>query len=171
MKTLYESILDDIDVQMSQGDEWVKEIEKEKKEFLKELGLAKNYDGGYSLKNGRSTGFFVPNALKELGYDANHIKIMMYTMDSFNYGDHGDEWMLEVSLSKYDEDDTKNFRKFIGTIWEKKVYIDRWTADNWRGIVKNVIKPTTKSLDQFKKFLINMEKFNGQYISPSSLLK
>lgn len=61
--------------------------------------------------------------------------------------------------------------KHICMVWEKKVYIDRWTADNWRGIVKNVIKPATKSLDTFKKFLDNMEKYNEQCISPSSLLK
>jgi hypothetical protein len=88
-------------------------------------------------------------------------------MDSFNYTSSNDNWAIEISLSKRSDDNMKH----ICTVWEKKVYMDRWIADNWRGIVKNVIKPATKSLDQFKKFLINMEKLNGQYISPSSLLK
>lgn len=83
MKTLKESLLDDIDTTMKNGSEWVKGIEKEKKEFLKIIGTAKYWEGGYSLKNGRSNGVFVPNVLHELGFDANHIHIMMYTMDSF----------------------------------------------------------------------------------------
>jgi hypothetical protein len=162
-----ESLLSDIDTNLAQGDEWEKNFKGEIKEFLKAFGTAKNYEGGYSLKNGRSTGFFVPNTLQELGYDANHIRLLMYTMDSFNYTSSNDNWAIEISLSKRSDDNMKH----ICTVWEKKVYMDRWIADNWRGIVKNVIKPATKSLDQFKKFLINMEKLNGQYISPSSLLK
>lgn len=167
MKNLYESILDDIDVQMQQGDEWAENYKNEIKEFLKSFGAAKNYEGGYSLKNGRSTGFFVPNTLHELGYDANHIHLLMYTMDSFSYTCSNDNWAIEISLSKRSDDNMKH----ICTVWEKKVYLDRWTADNWRGIVKNVIKPATKSLDTFKKFLTNMEKSDGQYIFPSTLLK
>jgi hypothetical protein len=167
MRTLKESLLDDIETTMSNGSKWAKEIEQETKEFLKIISTAKYWGGGYSLKNGRSNGVFVPNILHELGYDANHIHIFMYTNDSFNYTSSNDDWVLEISLSKRSDDNMRH----ICTVWEKKVYMDRWTADNWRGIVKNVIKPTTKSLDQFKKFLINMEKLNGQYVSPSSLLK
>ena len=164
MKTLYESLLDDIDTTMKNGSEWAKEIENEKKEFLKVLGTAKNYEGGYSLKNGRSNGIFTPNVLHELGYDANHIQLLMFTRDS----SIDDSWVLELSLSKHSDD---NMRRYIGAVLDKRIYMDRWVADNWRGIVKNIIKPATKSLDTFKRFINNMEKLNGQYISPSSLLK
>lgn len=163
MKTLYESLLDDIDTTMKNGSEWAKEIEKEKKEFLKVLGAAKNYEGGYSLKNGRSNGIFTPNVLHELGYDANHIHLLMFTRDS----SIDDSWVLELSLSRRSEDNMR----FINTVLDKRIYMDRWVADNWRGFIKNVIKPATKSLDTFKRFISNMEKLNGQYISPSSLLK
>lgn len=171
MKTLYEGILSGMEDTLTAGDNYVETRKAEMKELLKELGLAKNYEGGYALKNARSTGFFTQTALNELGYDANHIKIMMYTMDSFNYIEHNDEWEIIVSLSKYEYDDNDGFRKFNKTVWEKNVYIDRWTADNWRGIVKNVIKPATKNKETFKKFLDNMEKYDEQYISPTSLLK
>lgn len=167
MKTLKESLLDDIETSMTDGDQMIKDFENEKKEFLKVLSAAKNYEGGYSLKNGRSIGLFTPNALYELGFDANYIHIMMYTMDSFNYTSSNDNWAIEITLSKRSDDNMKH----ICTVWEKKIYVDRWTADNWRGIVKNIIKPATKSLDTFKKFIDNMDKYNEQYTNVNSLLK
>lgn len=167
MKTLKESLLSDIDTNLAQGDEWEKNLKAEIKEFLKVISAAKNYEGGYSLKNGRSNKVFTPNALHELGFDANHIEIMMYTMDSFNYTSSNDDWVLEITLSKRSDDNMKH----ICTVWEKKVYMDRWIADNWRGIVKDILKPATKSSDTFKKFLDNMEKWNGQLVGKQLLLK
>lgn len=167
MRTLYESLLDDIETTMDNGSKWVKEIENEKKEFLKVISTAKNWEGGYSLKNSRSNGLFTPNVLNELGFDANHIHIFMYTMDSFNYTSSNNDWVLEITLSKRSDDNMKH----ICTVWEKKVYMDRWIADNWRGIVKELLKPAAKSLDTFKKFLDNMEKWNEQLVGKQLLLK
>ena len=165
MKTLYESILDDIDVQIQQGDEWAKEIEKEKKEFLKVIGAAKNYEG-FGFKNGRKTSFFVPNALKQLGFDANHIEIMMYTMDNYRFIDHIDEWKLTIWLTKRSDDNMNH----ICNVWHKMVYIDRCEFNKWNDVVKNLLKPATKSLDTFKKFLNNIEKRNEQLVSTNLLL-
>ena len=166
MKTLKESLLDDIETSMKNGAEWVKEIEKEKKEFLKVLGTAKNYEGGYSLKNSRSNGVFTLNVLHEMGFDAEHIHIFMYTMDSFNYTSSNDDWVLEISLSKRSEDNMRHIR----TVWEKKVYMDRWDFDKWNDVVKYLLKPAAKSLDTFKKFLNNMEKWNEQLVGKNLLL-
>ena len=167
MKTLYESLLDDIDTTMKNGSEWTKEIENEKKEFLKVLSAAKNYEGGWSLKNGRSNSVVVPNALRELGFDANYIRLLMYTKDSFHSVFEDDDWVLEITISKTDEDGLIRTRP----VWDKKIYIGRWVADNWRGFIKNVIKPATKSLDTFKQLLDNMDKHNGRYIDANLLLK
>jgi hypothetical protein len=167
MKHLYESILDNIDIQMSNGDKWMKEIEKEKKEFLKVIGAAKNYEGGYSLKNGRSNKVFVPNALHEIGFDANYIEIMMYTMDSFTFSDYTDEWTLNIILSKRTDDNMKH----ICNVLDKTVYMDRWLFNKWNDVVRDLIKPATKSLDTFKKFLDNMEKWNEQLVDTKLLLK
>lgn len=167
MKTLKESLLDDIETIMNNGREWAKEIEKERKEFIKVIGTAKNWEGGYSLKNGRSNGVFVPNILHELGYDANHIHLLIYTNDSFNSVFDDDSWTLEISLSKRSDDNMRH----ICTVWDNKIRISRWVADNWRGFIKNIIKPTTKSLDTFKKLLDIMEKHNGRYIDVNLLLK
>lgn len=67
MKTLKESLLSDIDTNLAQGDEWENNLKAEIKEFLKVIRTAKNYEGGYLLKNGRSNKIFTPNALQELG--------------------------------------------------------------------------------------------------------
>ena len=167
MKTLKESLLDDIETTMNNGREWAKEIEQETKEFLKAISTAKNYEGGYSLKNGRSTAFSVPNVLHKLGYDANHFHLLMYTNDSFNSVFEDDSWTLEICLSKLSDDGM--LRK--STVWSRKICISRWVADNWRVFIKNIIKPSTKSLDTLKKLLDIMEKYNGRPLDANLLLK
>lgn len=167
MKSLKESILDDIDVSLQKGDDYVAERKKEIKEFLKVIRTAKNYEGGYILKNGRSNKVFTLNALKELGYDANHIEIFMYTMDNFSYTSSNDDWALEITLSKRSDDNMKH----ICSVWKKKIYMDRWEFDKWNDVVRDLLKPAAKSLDTFKKFLDNMEKWNEQLVSKQLLLK
>ena len=166
MKTLKESLLSDIDTNLAQGDEWEKNLKAEIKEFLRGISSAKNYEG-FGFKNGRKTSFFVPNALKQLGYDANHIEIMMYTMDNFHFDAHGDEWKVTIWLTKRSDDNMRH----ICTVWDNKIRISRWVADNWRVFIKNIIKPSTKSLDTFKKLLDIMEKYNGRPIDANLLLK
>lgn len=166
MKTLKESLLSDIDTNLAHGNEWEKNLKAEIKEFLRGISSAKNYEG-FGFKNGRKTAFFVPNALKQIGYDANHIEIMMYTMDNFTFDAHADEWKLTIILSKRSNDNMKH----ICNVWEKMVYMDRWEFDKWNDVVKELIKPAGKSLDTFKKFLDNMEKWNEQLAGKQLLLK
>lgn len=166
MKTLKESLLSDIDTNLAKGDEWEKNLKGEIKEFLKAISTAKYYEAT-GFKNYRRTSFFVPNALKQLGYDANHIEIMMHTMDEFYVSDAKD-WKLTISLTKRTDD---NFARINTDEWEKIVYIDRWEFNKWNEIVKDLIKPAAKSLDTFKRFLDNMEKWNEQCVGKQLLLK
>lgn len=163
MRTLKESILSDIEDTLAQGDELDKNIKAEIKEFLKAIATAKNYEG-FGYKNGRSTSFFVPNALKQMGYDANHIEITMYTLDN-NYT-NADDWIINIKFAKYSDD-----HRFEQYTWDKNIYMDRWEANKWNDIVRGLIKPASKSLDTFKKFLDNMEKWNGQLVGKQLLLK
>lgn len=169
MKTLKESLLNDIEDTLAHGDEWEKNLKGEIKEFLKVIGTSKNYEGGYSLKNCRSNKVFTPNVLQELGFDANYIEIMMYTMDSFSLSsdNYNCDWLLNITLSKRSDDNMKH----ICDVWNKKVYMDRWLFNKWNDVVRELIKPATKSLDTFKKFLDNMEKWNEQLVSKQLLLK
>lgn len=56
-------------------------------------------------------------------------------------------------------------------MWEKKVYMDRWEFNKWNDVVKNLLKPAAKSLDSFKNFLNNIEKWNEQCAGKQLLLK
>lgn len=166
MKTLKESLLSDIDTNLAQGDEWEKNLKAEIKEFFKAISTAKNYER-FGFKNGRKTAFFVPNALKQLGYDANHIEIKMYTMDNFGFETHMNEWKVSIWLTKRSDDNTEH----INGVYDKTVYMDRWEFYNCNDVVKELIKPAAKSLDTFKKFLDNMEKWNEQLVGKQLLLK
>lgn len=167
MKSLKESLLRDQEDALADFDTLEKDLRAEMKEFLKAISVAKNYEGGYLLKNGRSNKVFTPTALRELGYDANHIEIFMYTMDSFSFTSSNDDWALEITLSKRSDDNMKH----ICSVWKKKIYMDRWEFDKWNEVVKNLIKPAAKTKDTFKNFLINMEKYNEQCVGKNLLLK
>ena len=99
-----------------------------------------------------------------MGYDANHIEITMYTLDN-NYT-NADDWIINIKLAKYSDD-----QRFERYTWDKNIYMDRWEANKWNNIVKELIKPAAKSLDTFKKFLDNIEKWNGQLVGKQLLLK
>lgn len=166
MKSLKESLLMDQEDALSDFDTLEKDLRAEMKEFLKAIGVAKNYEG-FGFKNGRKTAFFVPNALKQMGYDANHIEIMMYTMDNFHYADNNEDWKLNVWISKRSDDSKEHIR----TVYEKCVYMDYYHFNKWNEVVKELIKPAAKTKDTFKKFLANMEQWDQQLVSPSMLLK
>lgn len=166
MKSLKESLLRDQEDALSDFDTLEKDLRAEMKEFLKAISVAKNYEG-FGFKNGRKASFFVPNALKQMGYDANHIEIMMYTMDNFHYADNNEDWKLNVWISKRSDDN----REHIRTVYEKCVYMDYYMFNKWNEVVKNLIKPAAKTKDTFKTFLTNMEKYNGQCVGKNLLLK
>jgi hypothetical protein len=83
----------------------------------------------------------VPNALKQMGYDANHIEIMMYTMDNFHYADNNEDWKLNVWISKRSDDN----KEHIQTVYEKCVYMDYYMFNKWNGVVKELIKSAAKT--------------------------
>lgn len=155
MKTLYESLLD-IDIQANQG------IEKELKRVLKSIGTVGNYEGGYSIPNGRSNRIFVPHILQGLGFDANCIHIFMYTMSNSS-----EDWVLEITLSKRSDDDMKH----ICNVLCSRVYMDRWAFNKWNDVVKYLLKPASKSLDTLKRFLNNIGKLDGHSVDKILLLK
>jgi hypothetical protein len=171
MKTLYESILDDIDVQMSNGDEWVKEIEKEKKEFLKLIGSVNYYDTpelgvGIRRKNNKvlRCRLFAPYTIEQLGFNANAIKIIIGPVYET------DDWSLKISFYTV-EDKSKLGTVYVKPLWEKKAYLESTEFSKTLDIIKDLLKPATKSLDSFKKFLNNMEKWNEQLVGKQLLLK
>lgn len=167
MKALYESILDDIDVQMSNGDEWAKEIEKEKKEILKAIGTIKNYNVFVIKPKNKETlrcRLFAPYTLEQLGFNANAIKIIIGCLDETG------DWKMKISIYTA-ENKSKLGSSYVKPLWEKKAYLESTEFSKTSDIVKDLLKPAAKSLDSFKKFLNNMEKWNEQLVGKQLLLK
>lgn len=154
MKTLYESILDDIDAQMQQGDEWSKELEKKLSEFLKTIGSSSKYKKlhGYRI-SGTIRILDVENILNLLGFDGDYIELCV--VDSYPNGEIP-EWELDVVIGG----------------WNKRIYSnDVLSPRTAKAFIKEVITPLTKDIDTFKKFLNNMEKFHRKYVNLGDLLK
>lgn len=171
MKTLRESILDDIDVQMSNGDEWAKESKAETKEFLKLIGGINGYDSPEIGISVRSKGnrvlrcrLFAPYTMEQLGFNANAIKIIIGPVYET------DDWSLKISIYTV-EDKSKLGTVYVKPLWEKKAYLESTEFNKTSDIVKDLLKPASKSLDSFKKFLDNMEKWNEQLVGKYLLLK
>jgi hypothetical protein len=165
MRTLKESILDDIETTMNNGGELVKEIEKETKEFLKAIGMIKTYNrAGVKLKRSDTLrcGFFAPYTLKQLGYDGNFIKIIIREDYETDY------WKMNISIYTVDEQ-SKMRTKDVEPVWDKTVYFGEYY--NSVDIVKYLLKSASKSLDSFKKFLNNVEKYNEKVTDTNLLLK
>lgn len=170
MKTLRESILDDIDTTMNKGSEWTKEIEKEKKEFLKSIGTINNYDSpeiGINIRRKRTKTLrcrlFAPYTIEQLGFNANAIKIIIGSVNETG------DWKIKISIYTV-EDKSKMGTVYVKPIWEKTVYIDYDEFFETTDMIKDLLKPAAKSIDSFKKFLNNMEKQNEQIIKNTNLL-
>lgn len=153
MKTLYESILADIDTTLRAGDEWSKELGKKASKFLKTIGSDSKYKkmGGYKISR-----FIQIDDIKDilnlLGFDADYIELCI--IDSWPNGSIP-QWRLNVTIGG----------------WDKVVYPDDTYITDPKIFIKELIKPLTTDIDTFKKFLNNMEKFNRQHVNMSDLLK
>lgn len=171
MRTLYESLLDDIETTMDKGSEWTKEIKQETKEFLKLIGTINSYDSPAIGINIRRKGnktlrcrLFAPYTIEHLGFNANAIKIIINTVSET------DDWSLKISIYTA-EDKSKLGTVYVKPLWEKKVYLENYEFSKSSDIVKDLLKPATKSLDSFKNLLNNMEKWNEQLVGTNLLLK
>lgn len=153
MKTLYESLLSDIEDTLQSGSEWSKTLEKKISKFLKNIGSPTNYKkiGGYKISKIISIGD-IEDILKLLGFDANYIELCI--IDSWPNGNIP-QWSLNVTIGG----------------WDKTIYPDDTYITDPKIFIKELIKPLTKDIDTFKKFLNNMEKFNRQHVNMSDLLK
>ena len=101
MKTLYESLLSDIEDTLQSGREWAKTLEKKISKFLKNIGSPTNYKkiGGYKISKIISIGD-IEDILKLLGFDANYIELCI--IDSWPNGNIP-QWSLNVTIGGWDK--------------------------------------------------------------------
>lgn len=168
MKSLYESLLGDMEANLAAGDAYLDEI----KTLCKTLSTKKNYEKLSDLyQHGLAIDVYLPTLLKYLGYDANMISIFMYVVDSFDYA--SGIWNLTIELSKNDEKDPKKFKiiKSASQIYTNHVYMEINEFPKNIDICKNLLKAATKDYETFKKFLEVFEKNDGQIVNSKMLIK
>ena len=174
MKSLRESILDSIEVQMLKEDKLAERSKSETDEFLKAVGTAKNYIKPRHFPDMRRHILFAPHTLEQLGFDANSIKIVVG--GNYPTGD----WVIRISICTI-EDQSEIVKtqvsqtgdlssKFNKSPWAKEVVIDFFEFKKPADIVRDILKPASKSLESFKKLLNNMEKMDDKYIEDKTLL-
>lgn len=170
MKSLYESLLGDMETNLAAGDAYMDEI----KTLCKTISTKKSYEKLSNMyKHGLAIDVYLPTLLKYLGYDANMISIFIYIVDSFDYGFDSGIWNLTIELSKNDEKDPKMFKiiKPASQIYTNHVYMEKNEFPKNIDICKNLLKPATKDYETFKKFLEIIEKNDGQMVNSKMLLK
>lgn len=149
---LKESLLSDTDIN-ARWDDYIKQQEKKISKFLKTIGSASKYKkmGGYKI-----SGFIqiddIEDILNLLGFDTDYIELCL--VDSWPNGNIP-QWWLNVTIGS----------------WDKTIYPDDTYITDPKVFIKELIKPLTKDIDTFKKFLNNMEKFNRQHVNMNDLLK
>lgn len=168
MKSLYESLLGDLEDNMKAGDDYAKSIENEFTDLRKKIGTLKSYNKLSPLifKKGYVIDLYLPNFLKLLGYEANNLMISFYVLDYFT--DAAGDWSLTIELSKVDEK-TKTEIESANSIYSSYVNIDHDVISDPHEIT-SMLKKAAKTQKSFKKFLDNMKKHFGESITPSNLL-
>jgi hypothetical protein len=163
MKTLKESLLAGIETSMQAGDTYVKIPENALKELSKEISLLKNYDRlpKRLYPNGYSTKFLVaPEMFEFIGYEANHIEIMVYQPGvgaGLLYDDL--DWRITIYISNRGE-----YGHILSSAFDVSIYLSESAVSSFKEILKTLIKPMTKDLNTFKHSLEMFQKYDGQLV-------
>jgi hypothetical protein len=140
MKTLYESILDDIETTMATGDKYCNDIKGELKELQQLVSRVKFWERTWR-KDMRYIRLSIPNMLNLMGYDAETIEILI-SYESVMQAN----WRIEIVIIK----DPHGDREFQ---YDSKVYISELTTRHFKDVLKKVLTPACKDINSFEKFL------------------
>lgn len=140
MKTLYESLLDDIETTMATGDKYYNDIKDELKELQRLVSRVKFWERTWR-KDMRYILLSIPNLLNLIGYDADRIEIDI-SYESVMQA----KWRIEIVI----------INGPIGNreiLYESRIYISELTIRYFKDVLKKVLVPAFKDIDSFKKFL------------------
>ena len=155
MKTLLESILDDIedtitqgDEYIGQGDEYIGQVTENFKNIQKDLSIAKSYREVKTYNPGKFViNRYCQNLLKSYGFDAELINITIYLPRAWVRSTLAD-CKIVIQLMKYQNKSMTCPYKTEYTLLGK----DYTTLTD---VVKKFIKPYLKDINTFKKLLKN----------------
>lgn len=140
MKTLKESLLDDIETTMATGDKYYNDIKDELKKLQHIVSRVKYWERGWK-RDMHYIRLSIPNLLNISGYDADAIEILV-SYESVMQAN----WRIEIVIVKNPYGD----REFL---YDSKIYISELTTKHFKDVLKKVLMPACKDIDSFKKFL------------------
>ena len=148
MKTLKESILDDIEGTLKQGDEYIEQVTENFKTLQKELSVAKSYREVKTYNPGKFViNRYCKNLLKSFGFDAELIHIAIYLP-----GTYGSSTLTKcnivIQLMKYQN-------KSITAPYKTNYTLPAKEYGSLNDVIKKFIKPNLKDINTFKKLLQN----------------
>lgn len=148
MKTLLESILDDIEDTIKQGDDYIEQVSENFKTLQKDLSIAKSYREVKTYNPGKFViNRYCKNLLKSYGFDAELIHIAIYLPGIFTYGVSAvKNCEIVIQLMKYQNKSMTAPYK-IGYTLPAKEY------RSLNDVIKKFIKPSLKDMNTFKKLL------------------
>lgn len=146
MKSLKESLLDDIETTIAIGNKYCNDVKDELKELQRIVSRVKHWERGWK-RDMHYIRLSIPNILNLMGYDADTIEILV-SYESVMQAN----WRIEIVIVKNPHGD----REFQ---YDSKLYISELTTKCFKDVLKKVLMPACKDIDSFKKFL---EKFKAR---------
>lgn len=143
MKTLKESLLDDIETTMATGDKYCNDIKGELKELQRIVSRVKYWER--TIKEIRYIRLGIPNLLKLMGYDADTIEIVVRYEGVMRAN-----WRIDIIIVN----NSHGNREFL---YDSIIYISELTTKCFKDVLKKVLIPAFKDVDSFKKFLEKVE--------------
>lgn len=148
MKTLYESILTDIEDTIKQGDEYIDQVTENFKNLQKDLSIAKSYREVKTYNPGKFViNRYCKNVLTHLGFDAELIRMTIYLPGAYRLGTINN-CEIVIQLMKYQN-------KSITTQYKTDYTLPAKEYGSLNDVVKKFIKPSLKDINTFKKLLEN----------------
>lgn len=146
MKKLYESILDDMDVAIDKGDEYINQVTENFKNLQKDLSIAKSYREVKTYNPGKFViNRYCQNLLTYLGFDGELINIAIYLPGTYGSSTSTD-CKIVIQLMKYQN-------KCITAPYKTGYTLPGKEYGSLNNVVKKFIKPNLKDINTFKKLL------------------
>jgi hypothetical protein len=143
MKTLYESLLSDIEDTIAIGDKYDNDIKGELKELQRIVSRVKYWER--TIKKIRYIRLGIPNLLKLMGYDADTIEIVVRYEGVMRAN-----WRIDIIIVN----NSHGNREFL---YDSIIYISELATKCFKDVLKKVLIPAFKDADSFKKFLEKVE--------------
>ena len=146
MKPLWESILDDIEDTIKQGDDYIEQVSENFKILQKELTVAKSYREVKTYNPGKFViNRYCKNLLKSYGFDAELIHIAIYLPGTYGASSLNN-CEIVIQLMKY-------HNKSMTAPYKIDYTLPKTDYGSLNDVIKKFIKPSLKDINTFKKLL------------------